>query len=343
MADGDEEDHLHLGLLIRHPASSCSTLPENHSALSLLHQLDHFWFRDNILCAPSFCSCLPFRPPSSPPRCPSSPQREPFRSIELAQFSNSGSSQLRKSITSELPCAHFEKLQRRCIAEEARENSIAHRSTPGRPRRPRKQLGDIRVPAPRQCLSEIPYSNGTEATGLVQVPVSDTGRALRVGSVDRQNGKCESSLHERKLQRITSGKHLGESFTDSRQQDNSVKRWLRRERRRSSKSMTDLEVDELQGFMDLGFDFSKDELTPHVVNMFPALQRQLRGQVGGGSSPEVTILETKPFWSDSWWMQRPASPLLNWRIPAQAEGSEDMKKHLKFWARAVASTVRQEC
>lgn len=32
--------------------------------------------------------------------------------------------------------------------------------------------------------------------------------------------------------------------------------------------------------------------------------------------------------------------LVRWHVPITAEGREDMKEHLRFWARAVASMVR---
>ncbi|KAE8719079.1 putative Peroxidase 21 precursor [Hibiscus syriacus] len=49
----------------------------------------------------------------------------------------------------------------------------------------------------------------------------------------------------------------------------------------------------------------------------------------------------RPYFSEAWLIKRPDSPLLNQRVP-RVSAVADMKKHLKFWARTVASVVQQE-
>lgn len=111
-----------------------------------------------------------------------------------------------------------------------------------------------------------------------------------------------------------------------------------RERKRSTKSLSDLEFDELKGFSELGFTFSKDDLTPRVVSILPGLQRL-------GKQEETTWEPTvsRPYLSEAWSVCRQDAPLLKWHMPPPHEEGVDMKEHLKFWAHAVASTVKMEC
>lgn len=91
--------------------------------------------------------------------------------------------------------------------------------------------------------------------------------------------------------------------------------------------------------MDLGLHICKDDRSPRVLTMLPALRHQLMEDDGHGKSFRMI----KPHCPKAWFVQRSDSPLVNWTIPAPTEENVDMKEHLKFWARAVASTVRQEC
>lgn len=136
-----------------------------------------------------------------------------------------------------------------------------------------------------------------------------------------------------KLESIPSGKQLQEptSLADLGAQHSSVRR---RDRRRATKSMTDLEIDELQGFMDLGFKFNINDLSPDVVNVLPGLQRL------GGQKVQTSIV-SRPYLSEAWLIPRSDSPLLNWRVPSEHGEEVTMKEQLKFWARAVASTMQQ--
>ncbi|XP_010279224.1 PREDICTED: uncharacterized protein LOC104613196 [Nelumbo nucifera] len=104
--------------------------------------------------------------------------------------------------------------------------------------------------------------------------------------------------------------------------------------RKSRKSLSDLEFEELQGFKDLGFTFNKEDLSPTVVNIIPALKEKT--QQNWDEDNKVR----RPYLSEAWLVQRSASPMPNW---VHSESAGDMKAHLKFWARVVASNVRQEC
>ncbi|KAJ8753476.1 hypothetical protein K2173_019875 [Erythroxylum novogranatense] len=103
-----------------------------------------------------------------------------------------------------------------------------------------------------------------------------------------------------------------------------------------SKSLSDLEFEELKGFMDLGFVFSEEDKDSSLVSIIPGLQ-SLGRKVDREKIDEVQ----RPYLSEAWHTRKKEkeNPLVNWRIPDL--GSEmDMKAHLRSWAHTVASTVR---
>ncbi|XP_058774506.1 uncharacterized protein LOC131648798 [Vicia villosa] len=81
-----------------------------------------------------------------------------------------------------------------------------------------------------------------------------------------------------------------------------------------TKSLTDEDLDELKGCLDLGFGFSYDEI-PELCNTLPAL-------------------ELCYSMSDS------GSSFANWKISSPGDSPEDVKARLKYWAQAVACTVK---
>ncbi|KAJ6330873.1 hypothetical protein OIU76_009463 [Salix suchowensis] len=127
----------------------------------------------------------------------------------------------------------------------------------------------------------------------------------------------------------------------------------------SYKSFGELELEEVKGFMDLGFIFKKEHLSPRMMSVVPGLQRlglyqnrqniYLRDSNVAGDHDELIRKQeedeekgiARPYLSESWLIKRPDSPLLNLRVP-RVSVAADMKKHLKFWARTVASEIQPE-
>ncbi|KAF7822673.1 putative serine/threonine-protein kinase [Senna tora] len=101
------------------------------------------------------------------------------------------------------------------------------------------------------------------------------------------------------------------------------------------KSLSDLEFEEVQGFKDLGFSFEKETVNTSVASILPGLQVKSREET------EEDRAVRRPYLSEAWMVQSCAPP----PIPnyTSNKSSKDMKAHIKFWARAVASNVRQEC
>lgn len=173
----------------------------------------------------------------------------------------------------------------------------------------------------------------------------------------------------KKLQTILSGKEAGEFQEPEAKQDQeyynkeekkvSSERNIRRRRRRkskglSSKSLSDLEFEELKGFMDLGFVFSEEDKNSSLVEIIPGLQRfgeeeeEKKKEKEEGTDKEESVegYLRRPYLSQAWEImeQREAAEnMLKWRININAAviGNEmDMKDQLKFWAQSVASVVK---
>ncbi|KAF5452009.1 hypothetical protein F2P56_027050 [Juglans regia] len=103
-----------------------------------------------------------------------------------------------------------------------------------------------------------------------------------------------------------------------------------------TKSLTDEDLDELKGCLDLGFGFSYDEI-PELCNTLPALelcysmsQKFMDEQQKLPENAEAAATDSSSV----------ASPIANWRISSPGDHPEDVKARLKFWAQAVACTVK---
>ncbi|KAL5730062.1 hypothetical protein ACHQM5_002935 [Ranunculus cassubicifolius] len=110
----------------------------------------------------------------------------------------------------------------------------------------------------------------------------------------------------------------------------------------SCKTLMELEFEEVKGFMDLGFKFKKEKLSPRMMKVLPGLQRldeYKEGKVEDLNGKKQA--RRQPYLSEAWLINRPDSPLLSWRVP-RVSTSNDMKKHLKSWARTVASSIELE-
>ncbi|KAK8353546.1 hypothetical protein V6Z12_A05G165300 [Gossypium hirsutum] len=168
----------------------------------------------------------------------------------------------------------------------------------------------------------------------------------------------DSVLHSPKLHKIISGKEM----TEEELQDNGSRiqeepknetaasnRRSSRRKKGTSKSLSDLEFEELKGFMDLGFVFSEeDNKDSRLVEIIPGLQRLGRkdgeeeNKEAAGAEDDDRAEVSRPYLSEAWHVserRRKENPLMNWRVPAL--GNEvDVKDSLRWWAHTVASTVK---
>ncbi|KAM7272892.1 hypothetical protein ACFE04_027556 [Oxalis oulophora] len=118
----------------------------------------------------------------------------------------------------------------------------------------------------------------------------------------------------------------------------------------NSKSLSELEFEELKGFMDLGFIFSEeDNKDSRLVEIIPGLHRLL------GNDHQSIKLVSRPYLSEKWEIFETKnnrniiniSPLKDWKLPTNnsshgdgdGDGDIGIKDNLKSWAHFVASSV----
>ncbi|KAI3742852.1 hypothetical protein L1987_60548 [Smallanthus sonchifolius] len=117
----------------------------------------------------------------------------------------------------------------------------------------------------------------------------------------------------------------------------------------TSKSLSDLEFEELKGFMDMGFVFSEQDKDSRLVEIIPGLQRLGHADDvdddddDDDDGDDDDDDERRPYLSEAWEdMDRKLkkeAPIMKWEIPVVRD-EIDMKDNLKLWAHTVASYVR---
>lgn len=132
---------------------------------------------------------------------------------------------------------------------------------------------------------------------------------------------------------------------------------IRLQKTRSCKTLTELELEEVKGFTDLGFTFRKELFTNRLIKLIPGLQRIDAHQAVDKSSQENIEFTghthfseddekngvIRPYLSEAWFTEKRDSPLLKFRTPQSATApASEMKKQLKDWARTVALIIQQE-
>lgn len=129
------------------------------------------------------------------------------------------------------------------------------------------------------------------------------------------------------------------------------RRELRRRRRSEKclgKSLSELEYEELKGFMDLGFEFSEDDVNSSLVEIIPGLQKLSKNRDSDDDKQKLNFVEksdqlrARPYLSEAWEVvetKKRMNPLLNWKVPVMSN-EIDVKHNLKLWAHTVASTVK---
>ena len=177
----------------------------------------------------------------------------------------------------------------------------------------------------------------------------------KISSFSTDSISPNSVMTTPKLQTIFSGKEIlgfsKDEYVEQEEQEavmpieKKVSESKRKRNLGSAKSLSDLEFEELKGFMDLGFMFSEEDKDSRLVSIIPGLQRLGRKGSEDGEEEERKNDETvvsRPYLSEAWDVldQRKVEyTLMNLKVPTL--GNEmDMKDQLKFWAHTVASTVK---
>ncbi|RZC73542.1 hypothetical protein C5167_049019 [Papaver somniferum] len=177
----------------------------------------------------------------------------------------------------------------------------------------------------------------------------------------------DSVLRPHQLQTINSGKQVSEE-EEQKPDSSSVEtraaasnklmiKGKRMKKMKSSKSLSDLEFEELKGFMDLGFVFSEEDKNSSLVSIIPGLQRLGKKEnliteaqeeedksfkpARGEDNKSVNI--QRPYLSEAWAVldnktKEEELTLINWQVP-KLDNEIAMKYHLRNWAHTVASAV----
>lgn len=172
-------------------------------------------------------------------------------------------------------------------------------------------------------------------------------------SSDSESISPNSTLPTLKLQTIQSGKEFVTQMSVKQEEETkpaaaaaveitAERKQRRRIRRRGkqSKSLSDLEFEEVKGFMDLGFVFSEQDKYSSLVSIIPGLQRLHKDTDDPEAMNKHKQMVSRPYLSEAWEaLDEVKNPLMNWRFPAPAN-DVTIKHHLRFWAHTVASTVK---
>ncbi|KAJ9128600.1 hypothetical protein P3X46_034709 [Hevea brasiliensis] len=198
--------------------------------------------------------------------------------------------------------------------------------------------------SPKPELSRVPTIISRCMSDQLLLPKASVGSGLSLSP--------DSVLLTPKLHTVLSGKEIAEEEGENSisiqkrrvyVQDSPKKkaRSRRRGMKTLSKSLSELEFEELKGFMDLGFVFSEEDKDSSLVSIIPGLQRL--GKKDGEEESDVDkATVSRPYLSEAWNnldRRKKEDPLMNWRFPASSN-EMDMKDNLKWWAQTVASTVR---
>ncbi|XP_020595730.1 uncharacterized protein LOC110035782 [Phalaenopsis equestris] len=104
-----------------------------------------------------------------------------------------------------------------------------------------------------------------------------------------------------------------------------------------TKSLTDEDLEDLKGCLDLGFGFNYEEI-PELCNTLPALE--LCYSMSQKFLDEQQRHSADSGLGDDCGSAVPSAPIASWKISSPGDSPDEVKARLKYWAQAVACTVR---
>ncbi|XP_002968414.2 uncharacterized protein LOC9631247 [Selaginella moellendorffii] len=205
---------------------------------------------------------------------------------------------------------------------------------------------DVEEKGEKVVATSLPFCKGSQEEIMVDeevIPKAPRRRLSRQRSWSSQ-AICEEAWERRRDQSLLdelrdleldpAGKDraLGRSASDCGQKPPPLASILEesspatpRLRRTRTRSLTDDDLEELRGCIDLGFRFDCED--PRLCETLPALEicHALRHFQENGSEPSGS-----------------SSPV-EWKIASPGDHPQVVKTRLRHWAQAVACTVRQCC
>ncbi|XP_052203177.1 uncharacterized protein LOC127808648 [Diospyros lotus] len=204
--------------------------------------------------------------------------------------------------------------------------------------------------SPDQKMQENKQENkqGARTSSLPILVRSKSDLLSSMASFNPDSLSPDSVLFTANIQTVWSGKgDVEELEGEEEAKQPSVPR-KRRSKKGFTKSLSDLEFEEVKGFMDLGFVFSEEDANSSLVEIIPGLQRlgkkdgEKEEPADDGNVLDESSSVPRPYLSEAWEVlerRKRETPLMNWRIPALSNET-DVKNSLKRWAHTVASTIR---
>ncbi|KAL2635929.1 hypothetical protein R1flu_007408 [Riccia fluitans] len=192
----------------------------------------------------------------------------------------------------------------------------------------------IRSRTPEKAnVTSRPFSDGDERTDELKAPLSDVREEGESASEDKPPPKNQVSrrlILPSKHAPVEIGRESRNPLTDRNcAPATTLRARRRRDKKKRSKSSTDVDFDEMRGWMDLGFKINEDDLTPRPL---PGMEDTF---VGGDDLFDFP----RGLASPQGCPKRPESPVFKWPIPAASSSNGDMREYLKQWAHSVVSTV----
>ncbi|KAK1307409.1 hypothetical protein QJS10_CPA10g01507 [Acorus calamus] len=112
------------------------------------------------------------------------------------------------------------------------------------------------------------------------------------------------------------------------------RRFLKEEAARQSRSLTDYDLNELKGSIELGFGFNEEDGGHHLCDTLPALDLYFAVNRNLSSSPSSPSSSSSSSPSDS-------MSSSSFGSPSPGGNPEEVKTRLRHWAQAVACSVKQ--
>ncbi|CAH8330924.1 unnamed protein product [Eruca vesicaria subsp. sativa] len=180
--------------------------------------------------------------------------------------------------------------------------------------------------ADQRTLSVHEKRNDETSNTVFQEHEEQGGIQEAWSDIKNRGGGCISGESRNKLEKKKS-QVLLEGYVDAAASQDDLMR---------GKSLTDDDLEELKGCLDLGFGFSYEEI-PELCSTLPALE--LCYSMSQKYLDDKQNHHKSPVEEDS---QLPAttSPVANWKISSPGDNPDDVKARLKYWAQTVACTVR---
>ncbi|KAM7271044.1 hypothetical protein ACFE04_030258 [Oxalis oulophora] len=146
-----------------------------------------------------------------------------------------------------------------------------------------------------------------------------------------------------KLETIQSGKEVDHNYVPGKLELPKRKLLVRSKKKKGKcRSFSELEFEELKGFMDMGFVFNDEaKRNSSLVSLIPGLREK---STSGNENDEEDL--KKPYLSEAWSVLEERKPnkslMMNMRIKScDLKGNEIyLKDSLKIWAHNVASTLK---